>query len=70
MNHGLHPEAQRDLELVIERYLSRFGLAAAQRFLNEYERVRTLVVQNPALGTKTTRGRRMYPFKAMPYLLV
>jgi plasmid stabilization system protein ParE len=70
LKYWLHPEAERDLELVIERYVNRFGSAAASRFVAEYERVRDLIVGNPELGTKTTRGRRTYPFKAMPYLLV
>ena len=70
MKYWLHPEAERDLEQVLDRYVRRFGKAAAARFLNEYERVRGFVVTNPELGTKVTRGRRTYPFKAMPYLLV
>ena len=70
MRCWLHPEAEEDLDFVIERYKSRFGRMAAQRFLAEYERVRSLVIKNPELGTKMTRGRWMYPFKAMPYLLV
>ena len=70
MTYWLHPEAEEDLARVIDRYKSRFGLTAAKRFFAEYERVRSLVIDNPALGTKLTRGRRVYPFKAMPYLLV
>jgi plasmid stabilization system protein ParE len=70
VKYWLHPEAERDLELIIERYLRRFGRLAAERFLAEYERIRALVMENPNLGTKLTRGRRMYPFKAVPYLLV
>jgi plasmid stabilization system protein ParE len=70
LKYSLHPEAEGDLERILERYVSRFGKAAAERFLNEYERVRSLVVKNPELGTKATRGRRTYPFKEMPYLLV
>lgn len=70
MKYWLHPEAEDDLARVIERYKSRFGVAAARRFFTEYERVRSLVLGNPDLGTKLSRGRRVYPFKAMPYLLV
>ena len=70
MKYWLHPEAEEDLARVIERYKGRFGVAAARRFFTEYERVRSLVLSNPDLGTKLSRGRRVYPFKAMPYLLV
>ena len=70
MKYWLHPEAEDDLARVIERYKRRFGVVAARRFFTEYERVRSLVLSNPDLGTKLSRGRRAYPFKAMPYLLV
>lgn len=70
MRYTLHPEAEQDLDRIIERYLTRFGRQAARRFLDEYERVRAIVVENPDLGTKASRGRRTYPFKAVPYLLV
>jgi plasmid stabilization system protein ParE len=70
VRYTLHPEAERDLEEILERYLTRFGKDAAKRFLKEYERIRAIVVENPELGTKTSRGRRSYPFKKMPYLLV
>jgi toxin ParE1/3/4 len=29
-----------------------------------------IVTENPSMGTKITRGRRMYPLDAMPYLIV
>ena len=70
MKYTLHPEAERDLEGILERYVTRFGKTAAERFLSEYERVRAIVVANPELGTKTSRGRRTYPFRKVPYLLV
>ena len=70
MKYTLHPEAERDLEEILGRYLSRFGRTAAERFLDEYARVRQVVVNNPELGTKASRGRRTYPFKKVPYLLV
>ena len=70
MKYTLHPEAERDLDEILERYLGRFGKVAAERFVNEYARVREIVVNNPELGTKTSRGRRFYPFKKVPYLLV
>ncbi len=70
MKYTLHPEAEQALEQIIHRYISRFGKPAAQRFLDEYARVRGIVVANPELGTKASRGRRTYPFRAVPYLLV
>ena len=70
MRYSLHPEAEADLDAIIDRYLTNFGRKAAERFLNEYERVVGIVVENPGMGTKTSRGRRMYPFEAVPYLII
>ena len=70
MKYWLHPEAERDLELISERYRLRFGQGSVQRFITEYERVRGVVLMNPDIGTKLSRGRRIHPFKAMPYLIV
>lgn len=70
MKYRLHPQAEQDLAQILDRYLLRFGRQAAKRFLDEYTRIRALVVANPELGTKVSRGRRSYPFKAVPYLLI
>ena len=70
MNFWLHPEAERDLELISERYKRSFGQGSVQRFIAEYERVRSVVLKDPEIGTKLSRGRRMYPLKAVPYLIV
>ena len=70
MKYSLHPEAEADLDAIVDRYLTNFGREAAERFLNEYQRIVGIVVENPGAGTKISRGRRMYPFKAVPYLIV
>ena len=70
MKYRLHPEAEADLDSIVDCYLIDFGRNAAERFLSEYERVVAIVVENPGMGTKTSRGRRTYPFKSVPYLLV
>jgi toxin ParE1/3/4 len=70
VKYSIHPEAEADLDSVVDRYLINFGRSAAERFLREFERVVAIVVENPGMGTKTSRGRRTYPFKLVPYLLV
>ena len=70
MKYWLHQEAETDLEQIIERYRNRFGASSVQTFLTEYERVRGLILQNPDLGTRASRGRRWYPMKAVPYMVV
>ncbi len=42
----------------------------AVRFLEEFERITKLLVEHPGLGTPTTGGRRTFPLKVFPYLVV
>jgi len=51
-------------------YSEQAGLVVAERFLEEFERIAKLLVEHPSLGTPTTRGRRTFPLKVFPYLVV
>ena len=70
MNFSLHPGAQNDVADALDFYRERAGVAVAERFLDEFERVVALLERHPAFGTPTTRGRRSYPLKLFPYSVV
>jgi len=70
MNYSLHPGAESDIAEALDFYLERAGAAVAERFIDEFERVVELLIQHPAFGTPTTRGRRSYPLKIFPYSVV
>jgi plasmid stabilization system protein ParE len=70
VKYTLHQEAEADLDSIVDRYLMNFGRAAAERFLQEYQRVVGIIVENPGMGTPASRGRRRYPLKVVPYLIV
>lgn len=42
----------------------------AARFLDEFERVATLLAENPRLGTPTGAERRWFPLFGFPYSVI
>jgi plasmid stabilization system protein ParE len=70
MSFSLHPGAEKDIADALDFYIERAGGNVATRFLDEFERVAQLLVQNPGFGTPTTRDRRSYPLKVFPYSIV
>jgi toxin ParE1/3/4 len=51
-------------------YKERAGAALARTFLSEFERVATLLMQNPNLGTSAGGPYRIYPLRRFPYSVV
>lgn len=70
MTYSLDPGAEQDIADVLDFYTEQAGLPVAQRFLDEFERVARLLVTNPGFGTPTTKGRRVFPLRVFPYLVV
>lgn len=70
MKIELHPHAEHDLADSADFYRQRAGVAVAQRFLNEFERIARFAARHPALGTPVERGRRRLVFKVFPYSLI
>lgn len=70
MSYTLHPGAEQDVANALDFYSEQAGLVVAERFLEEFERVVTLLLEYPDLGTPTTKGRRAFPLKIFPYLVV
>jgi len=63
VTYWLHPDAERDIADALDFYTERAAPLVAQRFLIESERVASLLVEHPGLGTPTTRGRRVFPLR-------
>ncbi|MBW8073647.1 MAG: type II toxin-antitoxin system RelE/ParE family toxin [Ferrovum sp.] len=70
MTYSLHPGAEHDIANALDFYSEQAGLVVAERFLEEFERIAKLLVEHPSLGTPMTRGRRTFPLKVFPYLIV
>jgi plasmid stabilization system protein ParE len=70
MNFTLHPGAENEIADALDFYREHASLQIAERFLGEFERTVKLLVDHPGLGTPTTKGRRAFPLKIFPYLVV
>lgn len=68
--YSLHPGAEQDIADALDFYRERAGLMVAQRFLDEFERIASLLVDNPHAGVSVTQGRRVFPFHVFPYSVV
>jgi len=70
MKRSMHAGASQDVADAVDFYTQNAGAHIATRFLNEFERVARLLIDNPGFGTPTTLGRRSYPLHAFPYSVV
>lgn len=70
MIYSLHAGAEQDIADALVFYKENAGLAVAERFLGEFERVAKLLVEYPGLGTPTRKGRRTFPLQVFPYSVV
>jgi len=70
VTYSFHPGAEQDIADALDFYATQAGPLVAWRFLNELERVATLLVEHPDVGTPTTRGRRVFPMRVFPYSVV
>jgi plasmid stabilization system protein ParE len=70
VSYWLHPDAEHDVADAVDFYLTNAGRSVALRFLTEFERVATLLVEHPGLGTPSSKGRRTFPLRVFPYSLV
>jgi toxin ParE1/3/4 len=67
---SFHPAARRELREASAYYRREGGIALAQMFQKEIERVTTLLAANPAFGKPTRYGERRYLLKRFPYTLI
>jgi len=70
MKPSMHADASQDVANAIDFYTQSAGTHVAIRFLNEFERVARLLIDNPGFGTPTTLGKRCYPLHGFPYSVV
>ncbi len=69
MSYTLHRGAELDLADAVRFYRREAGGAVAVRFLDEFERVAKLLVENSGLGTPTGEQRRWFPLHGFPYVI-
>ncbi len=57
MTFSLHAGAEHDVAEAQDFYIEQAGPVAAERFLEEFERVAKLLVEHPGFGTPTTSAK-------------
>ena len=67
MSYVLHRGAELDLAEASSFYRREGGRALAARFLDEFDRVAEILVENPGIGTETEASRRWFPMSGFPY---
>ena len=70
MSYTLHRGAELDLADAVRFYRREAGRAVAVRFLDEFEHVSKLLVENSGLGTPTGEQRRWFPLYGFPYSVI
>jgi plasmid stabilization system protein ParE len=70
MTYLLHRDAERELEAAFQFYKNKASMRVAQRFLDEFERVASMVDESPEIGTRTNSDRRTFPFRTFPYSII
>jgi plasmid stabilization system protein ParE len=66
----LHPKVEQDLKEAADHLAKHASPRTVARFFAEFERVANLLVENPGIGTPTSRGRRIHPFRVFRYSVV
>lgn len=70
MKLSLHPQAAADLADIVAFYQKEATARVAARFIDEFERVAHLLVENPGFGTPFDLPRRTYPLRSFPYAVI
>lgn len=65
-----HPGARRDFNLAVDWYIAEAGKPSAERFVEEVEYLRSLILDNPRIGTPGRSDTRSFVFKRFPYTLI
>jgi hypothetical protein len=70
LTYWIHEEAETELGDAAVYLALHASKNVGVAFLEDFERVVEIVVQNQHLGTPADGGLRTYPFKTFPYSLI
>jgi len=70
MTYSLHPKVESDLDEAAAHLAKHASARTVARFLAEFERVANLLVEHPGIGTPTSGGMRIHPFRVFKYSVV
>jgi toxin ParE1/3/4 len=70
MTYVLTQEAENELIDATSFCVRKFGRLVAENFLATFESKVQLIAEFPALGTGTSRGRRLFPIGRYPFSML
>lgn len=70
MSYTLHPAAEAELAHAANYYAIKASRRIGAAFLDEFERVATMVDRNQQLGKVTREGLRILSFLRFPYSII
>lgn len=70
MKVTLHPAAEQDVHEAAAFYEREGSPIVAARFVAEFKRLATLLLEHPEIGAPRPSGRRGFPMRVFPYTVV
>lgn len=70
MKVTLHPAAEQDIENAAAFYEREGTPMLAARFIAEFKRLTTLLVEHPEIGSPRLKGRRGFSMSLFPYTVI
>ena len=70
MKLTLHPGAERDIQEAAAFYEKEGSPMLAARFVGEFKRLVSVLVEHPEIGSPRSSGRRGFPMSVFPYTVI
>lgn len=70
MKVALHPAAEQDIQEAAAFYEREGTPMVAARFVAEFKRLATLLVEHPEIGSPRSNGRRGFSMSLFPYTVI
>jgi toxin ParE1/3/4 len=70
MKVTLHPSAEQDLQEAATFYEKEGSALVAARFIAEFKRLTTLLIEHPEIGSPRSNGRRGFSMSVFPYTVI
>lgn len=70
MKVTLHPAAEQDLQEAAAFYEREGSPLVASRFIAEFKRLATLLIEHPEIGSPRANGRRGFSMSVFPYTVI
>ncbi|CAN5320611.1 hypothetical protein BH11PSE10_BH11PSE10_13770 [soil metagenome] len=70
MKVTLHPAAEQDIQVAAAFYEREGTPIVAARFVGEFKRLATLLIEHPEIGAPRSNGRRGFSMSVFPYTVI